>query len=155
MNTSTVAEVFRQIQRGDDIPAPASLFKGISQANASKCLPNFPYSIIENLWHVVFWQTIWLDRLQGRRAKSFMDDWQTPPPEQFKPLVAQFLKNESVALKILSGTKFKHMMKSDEIAIKTLIAMAVHDSYHLGQINVIKRSLRLSRGKERRQVVGK
>jgi uncharacterized damage-inducible protein DinB len=114
----------------------------MTAANAAKRLPGHPYSILENLWHAVFWQTIWLDRIEGKKAKSFMEDWQSPPVSEFPKLRAAFLANLDKARKLCAAKTFKHKMDSDEKAIKTLIAMAIHDSYHIGQMNVMKRAMR-------------
>jgi hypothetical protein len=36
-------------------------------------------------------------------------------------------------------------MKSDDVAIKTLLQIAIHDTYHLGQVNLLKRALRVAK----------
>ena len=146
MDRTTLAEAYRQILSGSDIPAPARLLNGIRPDKAAQRLPGFPYSLLENLWHAVFWQTIWLDRLDGKATMKFTEDWQSPPASDFSKLKAQFLTNVEKAHKLAAAKSFKHKMKSDEAAIKTLIALAIHDSYHIGQINVMKRVLR--KGKE-------
>jgi uncharacterized damage-inducible protein DinB len=145
MDPTTLAEVFRQIIDGDDIPAPAGMLRTIKAENAAKRLPGHPYSILENLWHAVFWQTIWLNRIEGKKAQSFMDDWQSPDLSEFPALRTRFIANLEKARKLCAAKSFKHKMKSDEAAVKTLIAMAIHDSYHIGQMNVMKRTIRNSR----------
>ena len=144
MDPKAIAEVYRQIIMGGDIPAPASMLKGLKPERAAERLPGFPYSLLENLWHAVFWQTIWLNRLEGKKAKSFMEDWQSPEPSELPKLRARFLANLAKAHKIASAKSFKHKMKSDEAALKTLVAMAVHDSYHIGQMNLIKRATKFA-----------
>ncbi len=148
MDPKAIAEVFQQIIEGTDIPAPAGMLKTIKAENAAKHIPGFPYSIIENLWHAVFWQTIWLNRIEGKKAKSFIEDWQSPDASEFPALRTQFLANLETARKIAGAKQFKHKMESDEKAVKTLVAMAIHDSYHIGQINLMKRVIRKSKGKE-------
>lgn len=145
MDKKTVANAFKQIASGSDIPAPAKLLNGISEARAAVRLPGFPYSIAENLWHAVFWQDIWLNRVQGRKAKTFIEDWQTPSVGEFKQLRARFIENEARALKLLCVAKFNHSMKSEPVALQMLMAMAVHDAYHLGQINLLKRVQRATK----------
>jgi uncharacterized damage-inducible protein DinB len=111
-------------------------------------LPGAPYSILTNLAHAVFWQEIWLDRLAGRRARSFTEDWKTPPHEEWPLVRQQFLDGLSRALQIARSDPFDHKMKTDAVAIKTLMQIAVHDAYHLGQINLLKRQLRLAGPKD-------
>jgi uncharacterized damage-inducible protein DinB len=146
MDPKSIAEVFQQIIDGDDIPAPAGMLKTIKTESAAKRLSGFPYSILENLWHAVFWQTIWLNRLEGKKALSFIADWQSPDPSEFPVLRTQFIANLEKARKTAGGKHFKHKMDSDEKAVKTLVAMAIHDSYHIGQINLMKRVIRKSKG---------
>lgn len=145
MDRATLAELYRQILSGSDIPAPSRLLGGISAKKAAERLPGFPYSILENLWHAVFWQTIWLDRLEGKATMKFTEDWQSPPASEFPKLKARFIANVEKAHKLLSAKNLKHKMKSDDAAMKQLIAMAIHDSYHIGQINVMKRVQRKGR----------
>jgi uncharacterized damage-inducible protein DinB len=142
MDPKTVAEVFRQTIEGLDIPAPAGMLRTIKASDAARRLPGFPYSILENLWHAVFWQEIWLNRVEGKKAASFMQDWQSPDPTEFADLRARFVANEERARKLCSARAFKHKMASEEKALQTLVAMAVHDAYHLGQINLMKRAMR-------------
>ena len=144
MDHATLAELYRQILSGSDIPAPSRLLGGISGKKAAERLPGFPYSILENLWHAVFWQTIWLDRLEGKATMKFTEDWQSPAASDYPKLKARFIANVEKAHKLLSAKKLKHKMKSDDVAMKQLIAMAIHDSYHIGQINVMKRVSRKS-----------
>src|SRR5579862_6587525 len=75
---TVVAEALRQVIEGADIPSPESLLRNITIEKAAAKLPWTPYSILTNLAHAVFWQDVWLDRLRGRRARSFTEDWQTP-----------------------------------------------------------------------------
>jgi hypothetical protein len=140
-----VVEVFRQILQGSDIPAPASLLRDITAQKAAIQLPDMPYSILINLAHTDFWQQVWIDRLEGRRAKSFTLDWKSPPEAEWPNVRASFLDNLDKAMAIASGEPFQHRMKSDAVATKTLLQIAVHDAYHIGQINLLKRALRLSR----------
>ena len=55
----------------------------------------------------------------------------------------QFLAGLERALEVARSDPFEHKMKSDAIAIKTLLQVVVHDSYHIGQINLLKRHLLL------------
>ncbi len=142
MDRPTLAEVYRQILSGSDIPAPSRLLGGIRADKAAVRLPGFPYSILENLWHAVFWQTIWLERLEGKASMKFTEDWQSPPASEFPKLKARFIANIERAHRLCSGRSLKHKMKSDDAALKVLVSMAIHDAYHMGQINVMKRVLR-------------
>jgi uncharacterized damage-inducible protein DinB len=136
-----LAELFRQTLSGADIADPRKLLN-MPAAKAAQRLPGFPYSILENLWHAVFWQAIWLDRLEGKATMRFTEDWQSPPASEFPALRQKFVANIERARKLTKAKTLKHKMKSDEAAVKTLVAMAIHDTYHLGQMNLIKRVMR-------------
>jgi uncharacterized damage-inducible protein DinB len=137
---ASVVEALRQIIDGDDIPTPRALLN-ISAERAALKLPGAPYSILTNLAHAVFWQDIWLNRLAGKRAQSFLEDWKTPPAEEWPRLRERFLDGLEEATRIARSEPFEHRMKSDAVAIKTLLQLAVHDAYHIGQINLLKRML--------------
>jgi uncharacterized damage-inducible protein DinB len=139
-----LAEVFRQILSGADIADPRKLLN-MPAKNAAQRLPGFPYSILENLWHAVFWQTIWLDRLEGKATMRYTEDWQSPPASEFEELRERFVANIEKAHKLTKAKTLKHKMKSDEVALKQLTAMAIHDAYHIGQMNVMKRVVRKSK----------
>ena len=146
MDLSTVAETFRMIIEGDDITAPKSLLRNISQESAAKRVRGFPYSILENLWHTDLWQTIWIDKIEGRTPTSWMEDWQTPDASEWGAVRTSFLKNLGRAYAVASAKPFRHKMKSKDVAVRNLLNLAVHDAYHIGQITLMKRVLRKMRG---------
>ena len=146
MDPSTAAETFRMIIEGDDITAPQSLLRGISEANAAKRVKGFPYSILENLWHADLWQTIWIDKIEGRKPTHWMEDWQSPEASEWGDVRASFLANLDRAHALASAKPFRHKMKSKDGAVRNLLNLAVHDAYHIGQITVMKRVLRKMRG---------
>jgi uncharacterized damage-inducible protein DinB len=135
-----VVEALRQIIEGTDIPPPRTLLN-MTAKRAAVRLPEMPYSISTNLAHANFWQEIWLERLAGKRARSFPEDWKTPPAEEWPSIREQFLSGLDRAVEIARSEPFDHKMKSDTVAIKTLLQIVVHDAYHIGQINLLKRAL--------------
>ncbi|HXH61031.1 MAG TPA: DinB family protein, partial [Fimbriimonadaceae bacterium] len=106
MDPKTVSETFRQIIAGDDIPAPEGMLRTISAKYVTKRLPGFPYTILENLWHAVFWQNIWLNKIEGKKVRSFMEDWQSPDPSEFPALRKEFVANLEKARKIAGARAF-------------------------------------------------
>jgi hypothetical protein len=144
MHRETAAELIRQVQTGKDIPPPAKLLN-MSAAQASIQMDGSPYSIATNLAHTVFWQDHWLSRLQGERGKNFIEDWRVPEVEEWGSLRASFLEGLDRALAIAESEPFTHKMSSDNAAVSALVQIGVHAAYHLGQINLLKRQLRLRR----------
>ena len=145
MAQTVLRELLRQIDDGYDIPKARKLLSRIKPEDAAKKLPNMPYSLITNLAHTLFWQRFWLNRLGGLPGESFTNDWRVPVASQWESLCAEFLDGFEKARSIASSRTIKHKMKNDEEAVKTLLQIAVHNSYHLGQMNLLKRALRLSK----------
>lgn len=139
---AALAENFRQIISGADIPAPTSLLSRVRPQDAIAIPPGFPYSMATNLAHTVFWQDLWLKRLRGERAPSITKDWRVPEESEWEACRAEFLSGLDESLDWCTRAVFDHKMRSDEVATKTLTQIAIHDAYHLGQINLIKRVLR-------------
>lgn len=142
-----VARMLTEIWEGGDIQPPRQLLSRMTAEQASECLPDSPYSLLTNLWHTVFWQENWLSRLRGGRAKDFTKDWYVPEAKEWPGLRDQFLSGFQEAMRIAESEPMDHKMKSDEAAVKQLLYIAIHSSYHLGQMNLLKRQLRLKRSK--------
>ncbi|MBS1723405.1 MAG: DinB family protein [Armatimonadetes bacterium] len=141
MDAATVAETFRQIIDGDDIPQIRHLLKRMKVEQAVLVPDDWPYSILTNLAHADFWQTVWLNRLQGKPRPKFQDDWREPEPSEFEAIRDSFLTGLDKAHELSQSWPIDHGMKSDESALKTLVALAVHDAYHIGQIKLMARIL--------------
>ncbi|HMS54653.1 MAG TPA: hypothetical protein PKA27_04570 [Fimbriimonadaceae bacterium] len=45
------------------------------------------------------------------------------------------------AIRIAEARPFVHYMKSDEDAVSTLLQIAIHDAYHVGQLVAVKRAV--------------
>ncbi|MCH8274209.1 MAG: DinB family protein [Armatimonadetes bacterium] len=143
LSPQTVAETLTQVIEGEDIPKPKSLLRNITPEKAARKLPHMPYSILTNLAHTDFWQTLWLNKLKGLPRKSITEDWRVPNPDEWQEVRESFLAGLDEAHAIAAAQPFKHKMRSDEAAVNTLIALAIHNAYHLGQINLLKRAMRL------------
>ncbi len=140
--SSPLVELFDQILDGLDIPEPEGMLK-VAAKSANARVSDFPYSIATNLKHTVFWQNHWLRKLKGGRQSSGMaewtQDWKVPEPSEWNALRTEFLDGLREARAIAGSDPFVHGCDSDDEAIKTLCAIAIHASYHCGQINLMKR----------------
>jgi hypothetical protein len=143
VDPKTAYDVLKQIWDGDDIPAPKSLLSRMKGVDAAKQLPGAPYSLLTNLAHADFWNRIWLARLKGEPRPNMLKDWRVPAAEEFEEIRASFLKTIEEAMKIADKKPFKHEMKDDDAAVRTLHMIAVHTAYHCGQMNLLKRMLRV------------
>jgi uncharacterized damage-inducible protein DinB len=143
-----LAAVFDQILDGWDIPKPEATLK-VSEDDAYTDFEPIPYTLATNLHHAVLWQRFWLNKLAGGRRKSGMqewkNDWRVPDRTEFRALRAEFLEGLAQARQIAASDPLEHSLPTDDEAIETLIQIAVHGAYHLGQINLIKRSAKRAR----------
>ena len=134
--------VFTHIIEGYDIPTPEGMLK-VSEKPANELLLPLPYSLAENLWHTVYWQDLWLAKLAGEPTPSPMEtwtaDWKTPDKKEFKQLRKNFLEGLQQAKAMCQSG---HYQVDEETARDLLTRIAVHASYHIGQMNLIKRTVR-------------
>ena len=142
MDPKTAYDALRQIWEGDDIPAPKAMLARMKGADAAKKLPGAPYSLLTNLAHTDFWNRIWLARLKNEKRPNMLKDWRVPAASEFEDLRASFLEGIEEAMRIALSSPFRHEMKSDDVAVRTLNTMAVHTAYHCGQMNLLKRMSR-------------
>lgn len=135
MNSAVLKVLFDQIIEGKDIPVAASMLRQGARRVADTP-EGLPYSLIENLWHAVYWQDLWLRELQGEKVPSLMaiweGDWRTPQEVEFADLREQFLQGLFLARGMCKG-------ELDEKQVELLLRIAVHGTYHIGQMNLVKR----------------
>src|SRR5688500_6185459 len=133
MDPTTVAEALRQVLEGEDFYGPGPATSKVKADVANRRLDNSQYSIATNADHALLWNKIWLARLNGTRRPDMKKDWRVPEPDEWDRIRNEFRESVEEAHKIASSTPFTHKMQSDDAACKTLIAIAVHTAYHLGQ----------------------
>ena len=132
-----LADLYRQLASGVDIPAPKALLSRIKPEDAARVLPGVPYSLLTNLAHMHFWQDLWLNKIKGAPRPSFLEDWKEPPTSEFPSIRKAFLEGFEEAGAMANNHP------SEEHAL-VLVSIAIHNAYHLGQIKLIKRALRAS-----------
>lgn len=140
-------EAILQMINGRDFDPPEKMLSRVKSEKAVEGLPGFPYTLATNVRHADFWNEIWLARLEGRKGPSITEDWAIPTEEEWPSVREQFLKNLDRVRAIASAEPFQHKMSSDGEAAAVLIQIAVHTAYHLGQIRLMKRVMRLKASK--------
>lgn len=85
-----------------------------------------------------FWQDVWLRKIKGAPRPSFLEDWKQPEATQFPAIRSAFLAGFEEACD-------RARSNPSEEEAKTLLYIAIHDAYHLGQIKLLKRALTASR----------
>ncbi|MBV6458341.1 MAG: hypothetical protein HONBIEJF_01468 [Fimbriimonadaceae bacterium] len=145
MDRTVLALVLRHIIEGYDIPTPAGMLR-IKAGTASIQPDHVPYSLATNLAHALLWQDIWLEKLAGKPRRPQMEVWsndfRVPEESEFPVLKKRFLAGLNEALRLTESDPFDHKLPTDEEAIDALVRIAVHGAYHIGQMNLIKRTVR-------------
>lgn len=142
MDSVTISDTFDQVISGEDIPQIGRLLKSLSPEAAATVPEGSPYSILTNLEHTDFWQRVWLARLDGTRRPNFRDDWRVPDASEYEAIRASFLANLARAKAIADSWPVDHHMKSDAVALRTLVSLAIHTTYHIGQIKLMARMIK-------------
>ena len=135
------AETLRQIIEGDDFSTPAGLLRSIKASVAVAVPPGCPYSIATNVKHALLWQELWLCRLRGvTQPKIVMgQDFPEVSEAEWPEVRSAFVAGLEEAFVIAKRVPFTHGVKDDEIAVRTLLKIANHGAYHLGQVQLLKR----------------
>jgi hypothetical protein len=142
MCPKTAAEAMRQVREGRDFQMPSKILSRIPASEACRVVPGLGYSLATYVLHTDFWQIVWLNRLTGKRAPSFMKDWRVAEEHEWAEIRTSFLEHLDEAIALAEAEPFLHSMKSDAKAVEVLLQIAVHDAYHVGQFVLVKRALR-------------
>ncbi|MFM9871999.1 MAG: DinB family protein [Fimbriimonadaceae bacterium] len=136
MESSVLKMMFDQILDGRDIPVVGSMLR-MTAKRASECKAGMPYALTDNLWHVVYWQELWLEELRGGKPPPMMQvwsgDWKETEEHQFGELREKFLEGLQEARLFCKGE-----LSSEQAEI--LLRIGIHAAYHIGQLNLIKRA---------------
>jgi hypothetical protein len=138
LDPATVAEALRQVLQGEDFHDPKQTTARIRLQAAMAQHVDAPYSIATNAMHTVFWNRIWLAKLRGIKKPAMIEDWRVPSAAEWPEIRLGLVETVEEAYVIASAHPFEHSMKNDTAACKTLLAIAVHTAYHLGQITLLK-----------------
>lgn len=142
MDSKTASEALRQVLEGRDFPTPKQILSNVKAEDAAAIPPGFKYSLLTLVEHNNLWNGIWLGRLLDRKRPDMTKDWRVPKPSEWSEVRRRFLEGMEEAISIAEAKPFRHKMKSDEEAIQTLLQIAVHTAYHVGQFVLIKRAVR-------------
>ncbi|MEP0766172.1 MAG: DinB family protein [Fimbriimonadia bacterium] len=142
MDRALLVMQFDQILEGWDIPTPAGVLR-VREDSRAAVPAGAAYSILTNLAHTVLWQDFWLQKLAGGRRKAGPPEWnndfRVPDPSEWHALKKRLLDGLQEARRIAASEPFDHKLVSDQEAVETLIRILIHVSYHLGQMNLLRR----------------
>ncbi len=136
-----IAQMLRDVRKGKDFPAISALIGRMRVEDAEVQLPGQPYSILTYVAHTAFWQDLWLAQIRGEKRPSIIDDWRVPDPEEWPAVRQRLFDGLDEAIEIAETSPMPHKMKSEVDAQQALCRIAVHLSYHVGQIKTLKRGV--------------
>ena len=132
---SDAERALRQLIEGADFSAPESVLK-VSAKAATVRIPGAGYTIAEYVAHADFWNETWLAKLKGSERPA-MDpkrwDWPEVDSRAWPAVRNAFLNRLNDAL----GESLRDNLGEEERDL--LLRIAVHSSYHLGQVVLLKR----------------
>jgi uncharacterized damage-inducible protein DinB len=135
---------------------PIACVEDVPAALANRRIENFPHSIADLVFHMNYWMSYELQRIHGEKpkypehnAESFPSSDHTPEEwnhlkRDFAALLAKFIKLAESPQKELDR-QIESVHEGDKKLAGTLEAvlwqMVAHNSYHVGQIALIRRVL--------------
>lgn len=117
----------------------------LDEATAGAVPDGWPHSCHRILLHIVYWQDLFLARLEGRPAPlpaHAEDGWPAPGRNRWTDTVGRFARGLEAAKSQAGGAleepiaDWRGIRRGEGLAI-----VAQHNSYHLGQIVMLRRVL--------------
>lgn len=142
-----IAEAFRQMAIGHDYESPEMMLRDLDSKQATQVPQGCPYSIADQVAHMLFWQRRFLDLILGRKTKQKRGkhmDWPKVTPSQWRKLRTDFLSSLREAEKVVSDPIFGYKKIGRKATASQLITQIIlHNSYHLGQIALLRQLMGL------------
>jgi uncharacterized damage-inducible protein DinB len=154
-----MSQALRELLRGQGSHVdPIACIEDISADLANRRIEDFPHSIADLVFHMNYWMSYELHRIRGEKPKypehnveSFPAPGHTPKnndwdrlKRDFSVLLAEFAKLVESSRKELDR-QIEPGHEGDKKLAGTLEAilwqMVAHNSYHVGQIALIRRAL--------------
>jgi uncharacterized damage-inducible protein DinB len=154
-----MSQALRELLRGQGSHAdPISCIEDVPADLANRCIENFPHSISDLVFHMNYWMRHELQRIRGEKpkypehnAESFPSSAQSSTEKDwdrlkrdFAALLAEFVTLAESPRKELDR-QIESVHEGDKKLASTLEAvlwqMVAHNSYHVGQIALIRRAL--------------
>lgn len=120
--------------------------EGLDEERAAARPPEWPHSCHDILLHMVFWQDLFLARLEGRPAPlpaHAEDGWPDAGRNHWSDTVGRFSRGLDAAKEQARGEDlderlpdWRNVRRGEGLSI-----LAQHNSYHLGQIVLLRRVL--------------
>lgn len=143
---SGTREALRQFLTGNDFEPPERLLADLPPDLAATVPTGLPYSIAQQVAHMVYWQKLWLGRIREQpqeRTGEKRDDWPAVAPEGWEEVRREFLSGleDAEALAHDDAALSKRLANGDTVDA-VLLMLILHNTYHLGEIALLRQILR-------------
>jgi hypothetical protein len=149
MKLTATAEAYAALLAGRlEHEPPSKILHGISPEDAMRVIEDLPYTIAGLVAHLSFWQQRRLRAARGEQL-DYPDDFvlgttDFPPvsAREWQALCAGFLQSLAELVELSRDTeRMEAMPFEDRDGGFTLASHALHNTYHLGQIVLMRRLL--------------
>ena len=150
MDVSTTDLIRKSLKGEWAHPDPVKALEGLDWKIAGEQIPNLPYTIWQLFYHVDYWQKLILHGLRGESVKwpkNLEESWPTshaPDSDQeFQQMVIEFSADLKEIESMLNDDMLAEDFPSGEGMNKAefLRVLMTHNSYHFGQIVILRRLL--------------
>lgn len=122
---------------------PRDILDGITPQDACRKIDGVPYSIARIVAHMQWWQQERISVARGNELTDFeprVDDWPAVAPDEWDGLVKDFLAGFDELLAIAADQSAMQRLIFDDFKVsQMLLSHPTHNSYHLGQIVLLRR----------------
>ncbi len=133
---------FHQFYVGWDCEPPGRIIADITPEQAAVVPPGYPNSIGTQVAHMLFWQKRWLDRIAGKPDGPRWEknaDFPVVAAEEWEPIRKEFIAGLKKARALSKKhEEFGRRHPSGFSVEQLLLQIALHDTYHLGQISIYR-----------------
>lgn len=117
----------------------------LTSEQATTLPAGFPYSIADQVGHMLFWQKRWLGRINEEpleRKKGKNGDWPRIAESEWDGVRGAFLDGLQSASELSENAEsLNRRLWNGDTVDEVLLMIVIHNSYHLGQIALIRQLL--------------
>ncbi len=144
---SGTKEAIRQLITGNDFEPPERMLADLTPEQATAVPEGFPYSIADQVGHMLFWQKRWLGRIYERtleRKRGKLGEWRAVSLEEWDTVRSAFLAGlHEAEVTAQDESELERRLWNGDTVDEILLMLALHNAYHLGQIALLRQMLKL------------
>ncbi len=137
---------FHQFYEGWDFEPPSRIIADVTPDQAAAVPPGCPNSIGTQVAHMQFWQSLWLERISGAADRPRWPknaDFPLVGADEWEKLRSDFLAGLDAAKAESAKTSDFDRVVGRFTVEQIILQIALHNSYHLGQISIYRQLLRI------------